>query len=443
MNSQAEAAPILQYDERPEGHPSFRWVVCFLLFLATTINYMDRQILGLLAPTLEKVIGWNEVQYGEIVIAFQAAYAIGQLGSGWMIDRWGTKIGYAVSIVVWSLAAAAHAVAGSLTGFKIARFALGIGEAGNFPAAIKAVAEWFPKRERALATGLFNSGSTVGAIFAPLLVSAITAAYGWRASFVALGAVGFVWLALWVVLYRRPVRSRTLDGDASAASADEDDAPALSWLRLLGFRQTWAYNIQSLCVQPIWWFYLFWLPKFFAARFHLELQKSAPLLAVTYAMSMLGSVSGGLLSAFLLRRGWSVNAGRKTALLACALLTVPMVGVARVGSVYVATFLIGLTLAGMQGWASNAYTIVSDLFPKRTVASVVGLGSACGSVAAMVMAMVVGEVLQRTGSYQIPFLIAGLSLPLAVALLHLLVPRWDPVALDGVTDEPGEFRQGT
>lgn len=439
MSPQTQEMPILEYGERSEAPSPFRWVVCLLLFLATTINYMDRQILGLLAPTLGKVIGWNEVQYGEIVVAFQAAYAIGQIGAGWMIDRWGTKIGYAVSIVVWSVAAAAHAVAGSLTGFKVARFALGIGEAGNFPAAIKAVAEWFPMRERALATGLFNSGSTVGAIIAPLVVSAITAAYGWRASFVALGAVGILWLALWVVLYRRPARSRMVDGDAPEASIGED-APALGWWRLLGFRQTWAYNVQSLCVQPIWWFYLFWLPKFFAARFGLELGKSAPLLAVTYAMSMLGSVSGGLLSAFLLRRGWSVNAGRKTALLACALLTVPMVGVAKVGNVWVATFLIGLTLAGMQGWASNAYTIVSDLFPKRTVASVVGLGSACGSCAAMLMALVVGAVLQRTGSYQIPFLIAGLSLPLAVTLLHVLVPRWDPVVLEDSAGDDGRDR---
>jgi ACS family hexuronate transporter-like MFS transporter len=438
MNSQAETAPILQYREPTEGASPFRWVVCLLLFLATTINYMDRQILGLLAPTLEKVIGWNELQYGEIVVAFQAAYAIGQIGAGWMIDRWGTKIGYAVSIVVWSVAAAAHAAAGSLTGFKVARFALGLGEAGNFPAAIKAVAEWFPKRERALATGLFNSGSTVGAIVAPLAVSAITAAYGWRASFVALGGAGILWLVLWVVVYRRPERSKgVVDSEGAGEGSGESSAPAVSWVRLLGFRQTWAYNVQSLCVQPIWWFYLFWLPKFFAARFGLELGKSAPLLAVTYAMSMLGSVSGGLLSAFLLRRGWSVNAGRKTALLACALLTVPMVAVAKVGNVWVATFLIGLTLAGMQGWASNAYTIVSDLFPKRTVASVVGLGSACGSAAAMVLALAVGEVLQRTGSYQIPFLIAGLSLPLAVTLLHVLVPRWDPVVLDGAAEDPG------
>jgi ACS family hexuronate transporter-like MFS transporter len=444
MSSQTEAMPILEYDPRSEGTSPFRWVVCFLLFLATTINYMDRQVLGLLAPTLEKVIGWNEVQYGEIVVAFQAAYAIGQIGCGWMIDRWGTKIGYAVSIVIWSIAAAAHAVAGSLGGFKVARFALGIGEAGNFPAAIKAIAEWFPKRERALATGLFNSGSTVGAIAAPLVVSAITATWGWQASFVALGALGFGWLVLWLVLYKRPAPSRgSVDvEDAFDAATESGDAelPKVSWPRLLGFRQTWAYNIQSLCVQPIWWFYLFWLPKFFAARFGLELGKSAPLLAITYAMSMLGSISGGLLSAFLLRRGWSVNAGRKTALLACALLTVPMVGVASVGNVWVATFLIGLTLAGMQGWASNAYTIVSDLFPKRTVASVVGLGSACGSAAAMLMAMVVGEVLQRTGSYQIPFLIAGLSLPLAVTLLHVLVPRWDPIVLEETAGDGGRDR---
>ena len=437
---------------------SFRWVVCLLLFLATTINYMDRQILGLLAPMLEKVIGWTETDYGHIVIAFQAAYAIGQLGCGWLVDRIGTKRGYSVSIVVWSLAAAAHALARSVPGFGVARFALGLGEAGNFPAAIKTVAEWFPKKERALATGLFNSGSTIGAVIAPLIVPPLALAFGWEMAFLALGASGFLWLALWLVLYDPPEVSRRVSpaelahirSDAppvatlSAAVEPADAAveaivpepPPVSWRRLLAYRQTWAYNIQSLCVQPIWWFYLFWLPKFFASHFGLDVKKSGQFLAVTYTMAMVGSISGGLLSAFLLRRGWSVNASRKTALLSCALLTVPMVFVTHTDSVWLATLLTGVTLAGMQGWASNAYTIVSDLFPRRAVASIVGLGSACGSVAAIVLAEVVGKVLQNTGSYSVLFVVAGLSLPLAVTLLHLLAPRWEPIRLNESTAVP-------
>lgn len=427
----APPAPPLAYATPPLAAtaPSFRWVVCVLLFLATTINYMDRQILGLLAPLLQKEIRWSEQQYGDIVLFFQAAYAIGQIGFGWMIDRWGTKRGYSLSIIVWSVAAAAHAAARSVMGFSVARFALGLGEAGNFPAAIKTVAEWFPKRERALATGLFNSGSTVGAIVAPLIVPPIAAAFGWQAAFVALGVAGFVWLILWVSIYPTPVRRNFEPEDATASAAVVATPPPVRWAALLRFRQTWAYNLQSLCVQPIWWFYLFWLPKFFASRYGTDLQKSGRLLAVTYAMSMLGSIGGGWLSAAMLRRGWSLNASRKGALLLCALMTVPMTAVVAIDHVWVATFVIGLALAGMQGWSANAYTIVSDLFPTRAVASVVGLGSACGSAVAMMLALFVGSVLEHTGSYRIPFLIAGLSLPLAVTVLHVLVPRWKPAEL--------------
>ena len=444
MVQDTDSLPTAIDVDRSHGRMSFRWVICLLLFLATTINYMDRQVLGLLAPFLEKAIGWNELQYGHIVVAFQAAYAIGQLGFGWLIDRWGTKKGYALAMVAWCVAAAGHGLAGSVTGFMTARFALGLGEAGNFPAAIKAVSEWFPKRERALATGLFNSGSTVGAILAPFAVSAISAAYGWQAAFVALGAIGLLWLLLWLLLYDRPEDSPRVT-EAELAHIRSDDHAGLSdvgnvaartssvnWGRLLTLRQTWAYSIQALCVQPIWWFYLFWLPKFFHSRFGLELQKSAPLLAVTYAMSMVGSISAGALSAWLLKRGWSVNAARKIALLVCALVTVPMVEVTRVNNAWTATLLIGLALGGMQGWSANAYTIVSDLFPKGAVASIVGLGSACGSAVAMLLALLVGAVLQRSGSYHIPFFIAGVSLPVAIMLVHLMVPRWDPVELNGL-----------
>ena len=277
--------PDITYER---SRTSFRWIICLLLFAATTINYMDRQILGLLAPILEKVIGWSETDYGHIVIAFQAAYAIGQLSCGYLIDRWDTKKGYSFSIVVWSIAAAAHSLARSVGGFGVARFALGLGEAGNFPAAIKTVAEWFPKQERALATGIFNSGSTVGAIIAPLIVPPLALAFGWQTTFITLGASGLIWLIFWLALFDRPEQSRWvsqselshIQSDGSSAEAVARELAPFKWCRLLRYRQTWAYNLQSLCVQPIWWFYLFWLPKFFVSHFGLELQKSGRLLAV-------------------------------------------------------------------------------------------------------------------------------------------------------------------
>ena len=349
----------------------FRWTVCGLIFAATTINYMDRQVLGILAPSLEKAIGWNELEYARIVMAFQAAYAIGMLGFGRLIDRIGTRHGYAISISVWSVAAMAHALAQGVLGFGVARFALGLSEAGNFPAAVKAVSEWFPRRERALATGLFNSGSNVGAILAPLLVPWITLHYGWQMAFMVLGATGFVWLLFWYWLYAIPAESRRVSASELAhIQSDPPEPPSgkIPWMTLLRYRQTWAFVVGMSLSAPIWWFYLYWLPKFLNKQYGLDLATLGPPLVVIYTMTTVGSIGGGWLSGALLKRGWSVNTSRKTALLICALCVVPVVFAAQASNLWVATFLIGLAASAHQGWAANLFTLVSDLFPQQAVA---------------------------------------------------------------------------
>ncbi len=411
----------LSSDDDTEPANGLRWVVCGLLFFATTINYMDRQILGLLAPLLEVKIGWNETQYSNIVTAFQAAYAIGLLGFGLWIDRIGTKLGYAVAVVVWSFAAMAHALARSVPGFGIARAALGLGEAGNFPAAVKVVAEWFPPRERALATGLFNSGANVGAIVAPLIVPWLTEAYGWQTSFVVLGATGFIWVAFWCILYGPPPRASDRDRITAAEFDEKPIAPA--WHALLGYRQTWAIIVGIGLTSPVWWFYLYWLPKFFNKRYGLDLLHLGVPLVVVYSMTCVGSMTGGWISSHLLRRGWSANASRKTAMTLCAVAVLPILFAADAPNLTVATLCIGLAAAAHQGWSANVYTLVSDMFPKQSVASVVGLGSMFGAVASMGFAQLTGVILQRTGSYWSLFAIAGLAYLVALGLIQLLVPR--------------------
>lgn len=411
----------------------FRWTVCALLFAATTINYMDRQVLGILAPTLEKELGWNEIEYARIVMAFQAAYAIGLLGFGRLIDVIGTRHGYAIAIFAWSVAAMAHALARGVFGFGVARFALGLGEAGNFPAAVKAVAEWFPRRERALATGLFNSGSNVGAILAPLAVPWLTLHFGWQMAFVILGATGFVWLIFWYWLYAPPNASARVSPEELAhIQSDPPEAAAakISWRHLLRHRQTWAFVVGMTFSAPIWWFYLYWLPKFLHQQHGLDMAGLGPPLVVIYTMACVGSVGGGWLSGFLLQRGWSVNASRKLALLVCALAVVPVVFAARASNLWVATLLIGLAAAAHQGWSANLFTLASDLFPKQAVASVVGLGAMFGSVSAMVFAQSTGYILQSTGSYWWLFIMSGSAYLVALAIMQLLVPRMKPAAVD-------------
>lgn len=420
---------------RSTGFRGFRWTVCGLLFAATTINYMDRQVLGILAPTLERALGWNEIEYARIVMAFQAAYAVGLLGFGQLIDRIGTRHGYAVSIFAWSLAAMAHALARGVWGFGAARFALGIGEAGNFPAAVKAVTEWFPRRERALATGLFNSGCNVGAILAPLLVPWITLRFGWQMAFLALGGIGFVWLGFWYWLYGQPLESRRVSAEElDHIQSDPPDPPGeqIPWRRLLGYRQTWAFVVGMSFSAPIWWFYLYWLPKFLNKQYGLDLATMGPPLVVIYTMSTVGGIGGGWLSGVLLKRGWTLNASRKTALLVCALCVVPVVFAARASHLWLATLLIGLAASAHQGWAANLYTLVSDLFPKQAVASVVGLGGMFGSISAVAFSQSVGLILQATGSYWALFIAAGSAYLLALLIMQLLIPTMNPAPTNRV-----------
>jgi len=412
--------------------PGFRWTVCGLIFAATTINYMDRQVLGLLAPTLEKSLGWSEMEYARIVMAFQAAYAIGLLGFGRLIDWIGTRHGYAISIFAWSVAAMAHALARGVLGFGVARFALGLGEAGNFPAAVKAVTEWFPRRERALATGLFNSGSNVGAILAPLVVPWLTLHYGWQMAFIILGATGFVWLIFWYWLYALPTESVHVSPEELQHIQSDPPEPVqqkISWSELLRFRQTWAFVVGMSLSAPIWWFYLYWLPKFLHKQYGLDLATLGPPLVVIYTMTTVGSIAGGWLSGSLIKRGWSVNASRKTALLICALAVVPVVFAAQASNLWVATFLIGLAASAHQGWAANLFTLVSDLFPKQAVASVVGLGGMFGSLSALAFSQSAGFILQTTGSYWTLFVIAGSAYLVAFVIMHLLIPNMKPAEI--------------
>jgi len=425
-------APIEPGSAAAQPKGQYRWVICALLFFATTINYVDRQVLGILAPLLQQQIGWSEVEYGYIVTAFQAAYAIGLLLVGWLIDRFGTKIGYSVAVVVWSIAAIAHAAVKSAFGFGAARFALGLGESANFPAAIKGTAEWFPKKERALATGIFNSGANIGAVVAPAVVPWLTLTYGWQASFIATGLLGFLWLVFWSVTYERPESHRKLSRQEFAyIRSDPPDPPAekIPWVRLLNYRQTWAFVMGKFMTDPIWWFYLYWLPKFLNQNYNLTLTDLGAPLIVIYSMTSVGSIGGGWLSGAFIRRGWSINRGRKTVMLLCALSIVPIISVAGVSDVWVAVGFIGLAAAAHQGWSANLFTTVSDMFPKNAVASVVGLGGMAGAVGGMLLSTLAGYLLEWTGSYMPLFFIAGGVYPAALLVVHLLVPRLEPADL--------------
>jgi ACS family hexuronate transporter-like MFS transporter len=412
----------------PEGRSSVgrvRWIICLLLFFATTINYMDRQVIGILAPNLQRIVGWSDVQYGYIVTAFQGAYAIGLLGMGWLIDRVGTRIGYALCIFLWSLSAMGHALVNSVNGFIRARFMLGLGESGNFPAAIKAVAEWFPRKERALATGLFNAGSNVGAVLAPLIVPWIYSRWGWRWAFLFTGFLSATWLLAWLLTFHRPQEHRWLSsGELAYIVADRAEITQhISWGRLLRHRQTWAYAAAKFLTDPIWWFYLFWIPSFLHSKHALSLKALSGPLVTIYVMADAGSVGGGWLSSQLLKSGWSVNRARKTAMAICAFAVVPIISVSSVAQLWPAVLLIGLAAAAHQGWSCNLFTLASDMFPEGDVASVVGLGGFAGAVGGMLIADAVGHILQWTHSYVLPFWIAGSVYPIALLLLHLLAPK--------------------
>jgi len=412
------------------GH--YRWTICALLFFGTTMNYVDRQVLGLLAPELQAKIGWTEVQYGYIVTAFQAAYALGLLLMGRLIDLIGTRVGYALSIGIWSLSAAAHALARTPLGFGAARFALGLGEAGNFPAAIKTVAEWFPKKERALATGIFNSGTNVGATIGPLLVLWIARRYGWQSAFVSTGLLSFIPIIFWVRSYRPPQEHPRLSAAELQYICSDPSEPAtrIPWAKLLPHRQTWAFLLGKFLTDPIWWFFLFWLPKFLNTNHGLQLTALGLPLVVIYNAACVGSIGGGWLAARFLKAGWTVNAARKTAMLMCALTIIPIVAAANVHSLWTAVALVSLATAGHQGWSANMFTFASDLFPRRAVASVVGIGGFGGAVGGMFIAALTGWVLQATGSYVPIFVIAGSVYLVALLVIHLLTPTMRPVDLE-------------
>jgi len=416
----------------PAGPAGYvRWIICALLLFGTTKNYMDRQVLGVLKSTLQHDLGWNEIDYSNLVFAFQAAYATGMICVGWLIDRVGTRLGYAMAMAFWSLASMAHAVGSSFTSFVIARSALGFGEAGVFPASIKTVAEWFPRKERAFATGIFNAGTNLGAIITPLVVPWITVHMGWRWAFVITGALGFVWLAFWLLLYRKPEEHpRVTAAELDYIRSDRQESVAkIKTITLLGHRQTWAYVAGKFMTDPFWYFYLFWVPDFLQRQHGLALIRIGLPIMMIYVLSDVGSITGGWLSSWLIGRGRSINAARKTAMLLCALCVVPIVFAYHAENLWTAVLLIGLATAAHQGFSANLYTLTSDMFPTRAVSSVVGIGGMAGALGGMLIAKVVGYVLQSTGSYAVPFLMAGSAYLLALTSIQILAPRIEPVTI--------------
>ncbi|MGH8167858.1 MAG: MFS transporter [Woeseiaceae bacterium] len=419
----------------------YRWRICALVFFATTINYLDRQVISLLKDDyLQPMFSWSETDYANIVVAFQLAYAVGMLGAGWFIDKVGTRIGYAVALTVWSVAAVLHAFARSTLGFAAARALLGVSEAGNFPAAIKTTAEWFPKRERAFATGIFNSGANVGAIIAPLTVPLMAQVWGWQWAFIITGMVGFLWLISWFAYYEVPkkhkrVSQAELDYIHSDADEQEDtarDHEKVSWLKLLTYRQTLSFVFGKFLTDPVWWFYLFWLPSFLNREYGMEKTELAIPVALVYTLSTLGSLFGGWLPGHLMKNGWPVYRARKTSMFIFALFVLPVVSAQALGSVspWFAIIIIGIATAAHQAWSANIFTTTSDMFPKKAVASVVGIGGMAGAIGGILIAKAAGALLDHfdalgrieTG-YYVMFFICGSAYLLAWVIMHFLVPR--------------------
>jgi ACS family hexuronate transporter-like MFS transporter len=420
-------------DFSPESRFShIRWTVCAMLFVATSINYMDRQVISILKPTLEQSIGMTEMSYGYIVDAFQIAYAAGLLTAGRFVDKVGTRIGYMVVMAIWSLSAMGHALANSVLEFGVARFCLGIGESGNFPAAIKTVAEWFPQSERSLATGIFNSGANLGAILAPLIVPWVAVRYGWHAAFLVTGAISALWILWWFNNYRRPTDHPTLTGAELRyiyREAATQLGPTMPWRRLLGYRQTWAFSAAKFLTDPVWWFYLFWLPSYFSARFHLNLSHLGLPLIIVYSASSVGSIGGGWLPTPFRRMGLTATNARLAAMFCCACLVVPIFLTNYLQSEWSAIALLSLAAASHQGWSANLITTPSDMFPRSAVGSVTGIGFMAGSAGAALFATYAGYVLQLTHSYASLFVIASGAYLFAKLIVVLLAPGLKKVEL--------------
>ena len=422
---------------------NYRWLIVTLLFLATTINYIDRQIIGLLKPILEVEFNWSESDFARIVVAFTAAYAIGLLLFGRLIDRVGTKIGYSISVIIWSALGMLHAAASTVTGFSLARIGLGLGEAGNFPAAMKTVAEWFPKKERALAAGIFNSGTSIGVVMALLITPWILVSYGWREVFLITGALGFVWLGLWLWLYDIPARQKRLskaelmlitentDGESTG-----DDKSRTKWFRLFTFPQTWAFIFGKFLIDPIYWFFLFWLPSYFSSTFNLDLTKPSLELMIIYSATTVGSILGGYFSSQLIKKGMAALKARKTVLFIIAIFELSIILAQYVTDVWVAVALISLAVALHQAWATNIFTTASDMFPKQAVSSVVGIGGMAGAIGGIFFPMFVGYLLDSykaggnlTGGYNVLFTMCGITYLITWTIIHFLTRKRSLVTL--------------
>lgn len=412
---------------------NFRWVVVALLFFATTINYLDRQVIGLLKPTLEKELNWSESDYSFVVMCFTACYAFGLLLFGKVIDAIGSKLGYTISIILWSIAAMGHALAKTTFGFATARAALGIGEAGNFPAAIKSVTEWFPKHERAFATGIFNSGANIGAMVAPVLVPWILGAYGWQEAFLITGAIGFIWLIFWVLFYELPSKKGIEIIEIVETESTEEELH-IPYAKLFTLKQTWVFIVGKFFTDPIWWFFLFWLPSYFSTTFDLDLKKPSIHLAVLFTCTSIGSIGGGFIPGWLMRRGWKVYKARKFAMLFYALLAVPIFLAKYAGNIWEAVALISLAASAHQAWSANIYTTVSDMLPKSAVSSVIGIGGLAGSLGGVIFPYIIGQILdaykasnQLTEGYNLIFLICGSAYLFAWTLIHFINPKLNRV----------------
>ena len=426
MSSSAESI------KAPPTVGKVRWLICALLFFAASVNYMDRQVIGLLKPMLQVQLGWTEEGYSNIVVAFQLAYGASLLFIGKLIDRIGTRKGFSLAVLFWSISAMAHAAATSVFQFAIARFSLGVGEAGSFPASIKAVAEWFPKRERALATGIFNSGTNVGAIVAPLVVPWLTLRFGWRMAFICTGAIGLIWIVAWLALYRRPEESSLVSAEElRLIQSDPEEATviAVPWRTMLRLRQAWAVGIGKFFTDPIWFVYLFWMPDFLSRNLKLDLKGMALPLFVIYSGASVGSIGGGWLSSMLIKRGWAVNPSRKTAMLVCALAVTPIMLAARTSNAWFAVCLVAVAAGAHQGWSANIYTLASDMFPRGAVASVVGFGTLLGTISGMFISKMVGYILQHTGSYVPVFVLAGTAYLIALGFVQVLAPHLEPAEI--------------